>query len=185
MSDTPSLQWRTLAHEGKTEYFHDEAACRARAEDIARETDNNVLIEMWEDDRWWMVDKVGTGVKYPDWEAPQDIVLGDYVRTQHYGYRGRVYKVHPGYPAGFGCPEDEQWLRGQAIPVMQYKNERWLSILVHEDGHGGGGSVVAPAALCERIDPFPFKHRYANQYFRADEPFVSEADKRGEDWTDD
>lgn len=153
--------WRTLIKSGDTEHFDNEDQCRARAADLAREIDDAVLIELYEDGQWWCVDKVGTPVKYADWEAPQAIVLGDYVITDHHGHRGRVYKVHPGYPAGFGCPEDDQWLRGQSIPVWEYKSERWLSILVHE-----GGAVVAPAALCKRVDPFPFENRYANQYFR-------------------
>ena len=171
-------KWRTLGPEGKTEHFNDEDACRARAVDLAKELDDSILIEHFEDGKWWMMGSEGTPVEYPDWQAPQEIVLGDYVRTDHHGHRGRVYKVHPSYPAGFGCPEDEQWLRGQAIPVYQYKNDRWVSILVHR-----GGAVVAPSALCTRIDPFPFENRYANQYFRAEESFVSEEDKRGEDWT--
>jgi len=99
---------------------------------------------------------------YPDWRAPQEVVLGDFVETVVHRHRGRVYKVHPGFPAGPGCPEDDGWLAGQQpVPLTDRKYERWVSILVHN-----GGSVVVPSSLVHRVKPFEFANDYANQYFR-------------------
>lgn len=99
---------------------------------------------------------------YPDWRVPQEIVLGDYVETNVHGHRGRVFQVHPGYPAGLGCPESDAWLAGQQpTPLTEYKYARWVSILVHK-----GGSVVVPSDLAHRVEPFDFESDYANQYFR-------------------
>lgn len=102
----------------------------------------------------------------PWWQAPQDIVLGDYVETDTHKHRGRVYKIHPGWPAGSGCPESDEWLAGQQPePLTAYKNDRWISVLVHE-----GGAVTVPASLAHRVEPFDFENGYAKQYFRpADE----------------
>lgn len=161
-------QWRTLGgtEDAETEAYYDtQEECRAAAEKLAATSDTWVGVEQFENGQWWLVESVGTPVKYADWRAPQEIVLGDYVETDTHGHRGRVHKVHPGYPAGFGCPEDDQWLAGQQPhPLTAYKKERWVSILVH-----GGGSVVVPSAFAHRVDPFPFENDYANQYFRQED----------------
>lgn len=162
-------KWRTLAFEGKTQLFETEAECRAAGEVIAQETGDSVAIENFDEGRWWCVGTVGTPKDWPDWQAPQDVALGDWVRTKPYGYLGRVFKVHPGYPAGQGCPQDDEWLDGQSHPVKEFKYARWVSILVH-----GEGSVVFPDALVERISDHPatLDNRYANQYFRQEEESV-------------
>lgn len=155
--------WRTLAgREALIQRYKTEEECREAGERIAREIDDTVLLEMHEDGRWWMFGKAGEGVSYPDWKAPQDIVLGDFVETNAHGHCGRVYKVHPSWPADHGCPESDAWMAGQQPESMTpYRYERWISVLVHN-----GGSVVVPSALAHRVDPFPFDNDYANQYFR-------------------
>lgn len=166
LGDFKEGDWRTLGgtEDAETEaYYATKEECRAAAEKLSAAHDHCwVGIEQFEDGQWGLVDSVGTDVKYADWRAPQDIVLGDYVETDTHGHRGRVHQVHPGYPAGSGCPESDAWLAGQQPePLTIYKNERWISVLVH-----GGGSIAVPSALAHRVEPFNFVNDYANQYFR-------------------
>jgi hypothetical protein len=149
-------KYRTLTFEGaEAQRFDTEEEARAAAEVAAKEAGHPIVIEQYYGDthEWSMMGYAGEG--WPAWDAEQEIVLGDWVRS--------VYKVHPGFPGGFGCPENNRWLRGQSIPVMHYKYRRWVSILVHE-----GGSVVVPSELCKRLDDHPARldNRYTNQYFR-------------------
>lgn len=86
--------------------------------------------------------------------------LGDYVETIPFGYRGRVTKVH------HWCPESDGWLAGQTglgPDPMQFKKNRWISILVH-----GGGSVVFPddPEFIMHVEPFDLDNLWADEYFR-------------------
>lgn len=88
-------------------------------------------------------------------------VLGDWVRTSEYGYVGRVHAIH------HYCPQSEDWLAMQAIPVPEELVGRpWCSVLVD-----GGGSVVVPISKCSVLDEHPRKLRHwnAGMYFRDEE----------------
>lgn len=85
-------------------------------------------------------------------------VLGDWVRTTTYGYVGRVYAIHD------RCPETEEWLDGQMIPIPEELVDLpWCSVLVD-----GGGAVVVPISLCSVLDDHPksIRHWCADLYFR-------------------
>lgn len=161
--------WRTLGgtEDAETEAYYDtREQCTEAAKKLSAANDLCwVGIEQYEGGDWWLVDSVGAQVKHADWRAPQDIVLGDFVETDVHHHRGRVYQVHPGWPAGLGCPESDGWMAGQQPEsLLPYKQERWISILVHN-----GGSVVVPSVLAHRVEPFDFVNNYANQYFRKEE----------------
>lgn len=82
-------------------------------------------------------------------------VLGDYVETSTYGYRGRVTDMH------HRCPQGEAWLVGQRDQsVREHVEEPWVSILVHN-----GGAVVVPRATTRVVAPFPFVNDFAKFYF--------------------
>lgn len=157
MSEPNKGDWRLLYEdqpEDDDTFYSSREAAMPDALRIAHETDNWVGIEEFDGEQWWLHETVGTPVAR-DWTSQSTVCLGDYVIAPH-GYRGRVHQVHP-----YGCPESDDWLAIQEIPVTQYKRERWVSVLVHDSG-----AVVAPMALCEVIEPFPFTHSSAHLYFR-------------------
>ena len=87
----------------------------------------------------------------------EDICLGDWVRDQ-YGRIGRVVAKH------YRCPEDEDWLSVQAIPISSaQRQEPWCSVLVHRSG-----SVVQPISTLARLDDPPpaLENTWTCFYFR-------------------
>lgn len=96
-------------------------------------------------------------------DATQRTPLGAHVKTSPYGYMGRVTRIDR------ACPESDAWLEGQqglGDDPMQYRDVRWLSILVH-----GGGSVAVPdlPGFVRQVEPFTLDNLYAADYFPADE----------------
>ena len=85
------------------------------------------------------------------------MVLGDWVRVRH-GFRGRVYAIH------HQCPESDEWMAMQEIPVTAaQKRERWVSVLCHP-----AGAVCCPIDEAEVLDePIRgFRNPYARMYFK-------------------
>lgn len=88
--------------------------------------------------------------------------LGDWVRTTAHGHVGRVTEIH------HWCPEDDDWIDAQAVPVTDEQlADRWVSVLVH-----GGGAIVAPIHTAVVLDEHPeqLDNTYAAVYFRTDQP---------------
>lgn len=83
--------------------------------------------------------------------------LGDYVKTNTYGYTGRVYAVH------HGCPEGAAWMEAQMVPIREEAKTatyRWLSILVQD-----GGAVVVPEYDAEKIASFTLDNPWTTHYW--------------------
>lgn len=85
--------------------------------------------------------------------------LGDFVTAN--GMVGRVHKVHP-----LGCPESDYWLSIQQLlgeKPMQYKDDVWISFLVH-----GGGAITVPdnSKFVLPLEPFPLENSWADVYFK-------------------
>jgi hypothetical protein len=90
-------------------------------------------------------------------ENAEDICLGDWVRDQ-YGRIGRVTEKH------YICPQDEQWLSMQTIPVTpEQMEEPWCSVLVHNSG-----AVVQPISTLCKLDNHPesLHNPWTSFYFR-------------------
>jgi heat shock protein HspQ len=80
--------------------------------------------------------------------------IGDYVRGTDYGIRGRVTRLHD------RCPEDQEWIDLQEIPVTDVVDEPWIDVLVH-----GGGAVHLPVSRALKIEPFDFANFAENGRF--------------------
>jgi hypothetical protein len=90
---------------------------------------------------------------------PEHGCLGDWVRTQH-NQIGRVTRIH------LQCPQDDDWIELQSIPVTDdQRTEPWVSVLVHD-----GGSVVQPRSTVEVLTDHPARlnNRCSDFYFRSD-----------------
>ena len=87
---------------------------------------------------------------------PVPAYLGDWVRTQH-NQVGQVFQVH------VSCPQDDDWLELQSIPVTEEQRiSPWVSVLVH-----GNGSVVTPRSTVAVLADHPahLDNRWADFYF--------------------
>ena len=92
------------------------------------------------------------------------IFLGDYVQENNvqYGRKGRAYDLH------WQCPETEQWIALQTVPVTEAeRRERWVSVLTEE-----GGAIVVPESRLKVVDPFPLYNWSEKYYFRFREEAV-------------
>ncbi len=87
-------------------------------------------------------------------------VLGDWVRARH-GIVGRVDAIH------HRCPESEEWMAMQLIPITdEQKNGLWVSVLCD-----GGGAVVNPIDDVEVLDESGrmLRNLYASMYFQQED----------------
>ena len=84
-------------------------------------------------------------------------LYGDFVRSEQYGYEGRIYGI--GYMTD---PRGVAWMDIQSIPfTATQRREPFVSILVNT-----GGSVQVPLSLIKRIKPIKdFHHRDMAVYF--------------------
>lgn len=117
-----------------------------------------------------MSNKTKAEAKHNMFHDPNPCYLGDFVEHIHEpSLKGRISNVH------YSCPENNTWLRSQTLlgpDPMQYKDDRWVSILVHE-----GGSIAVPDRFVRVVDPFPIRNDSIGMYFPLDEWVIRRVEK--------
>jgi hypothetical protein len=88
------------------------------------------------------------------------ISVGDYVETQPFGLRGRVYAAHE------QCPENMDWFRAQKYGLQRQDYwGPWLSVLVD-----GDGSIAVPLRNARQVPPFRLHNSSAMSVFGEEGP---------------
>lgn len=85
-------------------------------------------------------------------------VLGRFVTSKHYPYKGRVTTVYVNFDE---TPEDQAWLDAQSIPPTENDlGNPWYSVLVEPEG-----SALVPSSALQIVDPFPLTNPNGARYF--------------------